>query len=504
MLSDKYAGQASNLSYQLFRALLFGLQSDGYIGDGDADLLTHHILLVLRAWDNPAFQTIEDRVVAWFSALGNIDPRDTKEKNFNAFKLYAFVHCKREDVRSYVEEKVKVFCKYHYRPKGFIVLQLGFSLSGDVQEVFPTLMGADLLLTEGSDESITIAKSSIAWAFEQIECNSVYENLSSILGFAMMVGAKYGDITHDYCFQQAVDRYIDRLVATQSDGLWENSRYQSAYIFYDIAKVLAYKKEPRLHNCLDQFLNKMLDEQFFQAPEVIGQNAIIIFSSLLRGFSLLLSKDQRSQVVSALLHDVFQESSLFRQQKAELEFHLHQKQKFEEDLRSKQLMLINPVFFQERTFIKEEKQIFVLMPFGLKTWVRKDPKLVEQLRSEEFDFDSLFRNNIKPAIESMGLSCLRADMIYEPQPFMEKIWREINESAIILADLTSMNPNVLYELGVAITIGKPIIIITQNKEYVPTDLQSYEFIQYKANVGDAEEFGNKLKKAIKSTLEINL
>jgi predicted nucleotide-binding protein len=83
---------------------------------------------------------------------------------------------------------------------------------------------------------------------------------------------------------------------------------------------------------------------------------------------------------------------------------------------------------------------------------------------------------------------------------MEKIWCQINESLLIIADLTSSNPNVLYELGVAHTLGKPIIMMTQDECYVPTDLKAIDYIRYDRDIGSEEELQKQLKKAITHTI----
>ena len=44
--------------------------------------------------------------------------------------------------------------------------------------------------------------------------------------------------------------------------------------------------------------------------------------------------------------------------------------------------------------------------------------------------------------------------------------------------MTGRNPNVMYEIGMAHTVGKPVVMITQNREDVPFDLKHYRYIVY--------------------------
>jgi nucleoside 2-deoxyribosyltransferase len=45
---------------------------------------------------------------------------------------------------------------------------------------------------------------------------------------------------------------------------------------------------------------------------------------------------------------------------------------------------------------------------------------------------------------------------------MQDVWNHINKARIIIADLTTRNPNVFYEVGIAHALGKDVILLTQN------------------------------------------
>jgi hypothetical protein len=102
---------------------------------------------------------------------------------------------------------------------------------------------------------------------------------------------------------------------------------------------------------------------------------------------------------------------------------------------------------------------FVLMPFG-------EP------------FDLVYRELIYPAIVDSGLEPLRADQIFSSGAIMEQIRSAIQQSRICVADLTGRNPNVLYELGIAQTLGKPTVLLTQDMSDVPFDLRNLRVLVY--------------------------
>jgi len=51
-----------------------------------------------------------------------------------------------------------------------------------------------------------------------------------------------------------------------------------------------------------------------------------------------------------------------------------------------------------------------------------------------------------------------------------------------LCDCTGRNPNVFYEAGIAHTLGREVILITQNEQDIPFDLRHRRYIRYLDNV----------------------
>lgn len=90
-------------------------------------------------------------------------------------------------------------------------------------------------------------------------------------------------------------------------------------------------------------------------------------------------------------------------------------------------------------------------------------------------YDTLF----KPAIEKAGLRSMRADAeIFGTGKIMDQVWRGIRSSKVLLAELTTKNANVYYELGLAHSLGKPVVLVAANDSDVPFDLQHIRVIYY--------------------------
>jgi hypothetical protein len=134
---------------------------------------------------------------------------------------------------------------------------------------------------------------------------------------------------------------------------------------------------------------------------------------------------------------------------------------YSNEIRKKPLT-INPMIFNKRDFKINNDLCFVLIPF-------------------KPQFERLFKDHISPTLKTRFKEVKKANDIYESSPIIEDIWILINEAQLIIADVTGKNANVFYELGIAHTLGKDVIIITQNKEDIPFDILHIRHIQYNDN-----------------------
>ena len=85
----------------------------------------------------------------------------------------------------------------------------------------------------------------------------------------------------------------------------------------------------------------------------------------------------------------------------------------------------------------------------------------------------------KPAIEKAGLTPVRADAdLFGTGKIIDQVWRGINAAKVLVAELTSRNPNVFYELGLAHALKKPVVLVSSNEGDVPFDLKHIRVIYY--------------------------
>lgn len=108
--------------------------------------------------------------------------------------------------------------------------------------------------------------------------------------------------------------------------------------------------------------------------------------------------------------------------------------------------------------------------------------------------------HIKKITADMGLSIKRGDDFFTRNAIMSEIWAVTNASRLVVCDCTGKNPNVFYEMGIAHTLGKPTIMLTQDPSDIPFDLRSYRYIRYENTVGGMIELDHQLRTAIQKIL----
>lgn len=107
-----------------------------------------------------------------------------------------------------------------------------------------------------------------------------------------------------------------------------------------------------------------------------------------------------------------------------------------------------------------------------------------QQMSAMMPFDARFApvyQAIQNAGAQVGMTVNRADDIWEHHQIIQDIVSLLDRSRIVIVDCTGKNPNVFYEAGIAHTLGREVIMITQHIDDVPFDLRHLRAIPYLNN-----------------------
>ncbi|MDY7103371.1 MAG: hypothetical protein S0880_19480 [Actinomycetota bacterium] len=109
---------------------------------------------------------------------------------------------------------------------------------------------------------------------------------------------------------------------------------------------------------------------------------------------------------------------------------------------------------------------------------------------------------MKPTVVEMGFEVLRADEVARPGAITSQIISLIAEADLVVADLTDLNPNVFYELGVRHTLkgrGTVMLVDTTRNDSLPFDLQAYRVIQYSPDLRGIENLRKTVQQAAAET-----
>jgi len=113
--------------------------------------------------------------------------------------------------------------------------------------------------------------------------------------------------------------------------------------------------------------------------------------------------------------------------------------------------------------------------------------------------DILFDHVIEPACDKFNFNPIRADKIATTGLITNKVIKNLRDAEIVVADLTGHNPNVFYELGVRHALNKHVILIKNQKDKRPFDIQSINIIDY-SSLDDPKEM-QKLKNNVIKHIE---
>jgi len=116
-------------------------------------------------------------------------------------------------------------------------------------------------------------------------------------------------------------------------------------------------------------------------------------------------------------------------------------------------------------------------------------------------YDARYEDIFVPAIKGAGLEPYRTDLDPSVSVPIEAVENGIRDSAVCLADITTDNPNVWYELGYAFAVGIPVVMVCGDERTgkYPFDIQHRTVIPYKAHAPrDFEKLQQGITKRIQA------
>ena len=117
------------------------------------------------------------------------------------------------------------------------------------------------------------------------------------------------------------------------------------------------------------------------------------------------------------------------------------------------------------------------------------------------EFDPVFRAvqaSVQDALPDRSISCEWLKHIHAAGCITDDIVTGIEQASLCVADLTTNNPNVMWETGYAMAAGKPTILICQHVEALPFDLKVHRVLEY--DRADVSALAPRLAEAVRQTV----
>ncbi|NTU54585.1 MAG: hypothetical protein HGA97_13040 [Chlorobiaceae bacterium] len=128
-----------------------------------------------------------------------------------------------------------------------------------------------------------------------------------------------------------------------------------------------------------------------------------------------------------------------------------------------------------------------------------EPSLISVMMPFAPKFNAVY-SALTNAAKAVGMKCRRADDIWENPAIIQDVVSLIDRAKVVVCDCTDRNPNVFYEAGIAHTLGREVILITQSEADIPFDLRHLRYVQYLNNGEGLSDLTKRIQKRLSDLL----
>ena len=108
---------------------------------------------------------------------------------------------------------------------------------------------------------------------------------------------------------------------------------------------------------------------------------------------------------------------------------------------------------------------------------------------------------VRQAVLDAGAEPFRIDEVVGSRSIIEEVYKAIQNADAIISDISKSNANVMYELGYAHALKKPIVLISSSLEFTPFDIGSVRVLRYDTlSLSAGNEFVHELGRTIGEAL----
>jgi len=144
----------------------------------------------------------------------------------------------------------------------------------------------------------------------------------------------------------------------------------------------------------------------------------------------------------------------------------------------------------------EHPYCFVIMPYGEKN----------DAQGAVTDFDVVYEEIIEEVVANrLEIRCLRSDKVQAPGWVHRDMLQHIVQADVTVVDISTLNPNVFYELGVRHALRKGVTVLIRKKgTQIPFNIRGLRIIEYDLDIKSAHKAQNEIEQFIRNGLKAEI